>query len=133
MENSTETQSTQAKRVNFAPDLVPLVQSREKTSTWRIGDEKGIVKGDTLQLHMKGKLPDGTPVAEDTPFAMAEVVEVVAKPFRQFVAEDLAGHETFTSEAEMLDTYRRYYPEENVTLDTTVKIIRFELKDRGHI
>lgn len=48
---------------------------------------------------------------------MAEVVDVVAKPFRQFVAEDLAGHESFTSEAEMLETYRRYYPEENVNLD----------------
>jgi hypothetical protein len=115
-------------RVNFSPDLVPLVTSGEKTSTWRVGDEKGIAIGDTLLLQMKGKLKDGKQVEGERPFARATVVSVTEKPFREFTQEDLAGHEQFASTEQMVQTYREYYPEADISLDTPVKIILFELQ-----
>lgn len=83
MHNMIGTEGTPAceKPLNFAPDLVPLVTERSKTSTWRIGDDKDLSEGDILIFFSKGKTKDGEKVEGKTPFAKAKVVNVVEKPF----------------------------------------------------
>jgi len=105
------------KRLKFEANLVPLVLSGAKTTTWRIDDDKDLQAGDTLEF-----------VHRDTraKFATAEIVSVSVRTFGTLRPEDLEGHEKFEDTAEMLRTYSGYYGVE-VTRDTEVKTVRFRL------
>ena len=105
------------KILKFAPKLVPLVLLGEKTSTWRMFDEKDIQVGDRVSFVGGGK-----------EFAQAVVTTVQEKRLGDISSEDeiSGGHERFTSAEERLETYRGYYGD-RVTPDTVVKMIRFEL------
>ncbi len=96
---------------------MPLVESGSKTSTWRLFDDKDLSVGDIIELRQFGK---------GTPFANAKIIFVDEKPFGEFTPEDKEGHESFTSEEQMYDTYSGYY-NRPVDSATIVKIIRFEL------
>lgn len=113
-------------RVNFAPNLVPLVINGEKDLTWRINDEKGFQVGDELILWLKGKDSKGIQVEAEAEFGRGRVVEVWEKPFREFTGKEKDGHERFNSDKEMVDQYKKYYGDW-VNPETVVKIIRFEL------
>ena len=105
------------KRLKFAVDLVPLVLSGEKVSTWRLWDDKDLTTGDTVEF-----LEYGT----ERHFATGRLTKVIEKPLRELTVEDKKGHETFTSDQEMYETYTRYY---NRPADkhTPVKLIWFTL------
>jgi len=94
-----------------------LILSGEKTSTWRMLDEKELCEGDELEFFNKqtGEL-----------FAKAKVTSVVEKTFGSLTKEDFEGHEKYSDDEEMLSIYSSYYDRE-VTYDTKIKIVRFKL------
>ncbi len=109
------------KTLKFATELVSLVLSEEKTSTWRIFDDKGLSLGDELIFINK---------ATGEKFAKARIVSVREKTLRKIdVADFDEGHERFESPEKMLDSYRSYYGD-TVTMDAVVKLIKFELLEK---
>ncbi len=107
------------KILKFAPKLVPLVLSGEKTSTWRMFDETDFQIGDQVSFVGGGK-----------EFARAEILTVREKRLGDITSEDeiIDGHEQFGSDEERLETYRGYYGE-RVTPDSLVRIMKFKLLD----
>lgn len=105
------------KTLKFAPDLVPLVLSGEKTTTWRLFDDKDLQEGDELSLINKE-------TGEE--FVKARITSLVIKTLGQIAPEDYAGHEKYSSQVEMVNAYKKYYGDK-VNLETEVKILKFEL------
>lgn len=105
------------KNLKFRKVLSELVLKGEKTTTWRIFDEKDIQVGDELSMLIWETKEE---------FAKAKVVGVREVPFKDLTEEDLDGHEKFSSDEEMYETYSGYY-NQPVTKDTLVKIIKFKL------
>lgn len=105
------------KILKFAPKLVPLVLSGEKTCTWRMFDEKDFTVGDEVSFVGGGK-----------EFAKGLITTSREKRLGDITSEDEIndGHERFSSAEERLETYRGYYGD-RVTSDTLVKILKFEL------
>lgn len=107
------------KVVKFSSELVPLVLSGEKTSTWRLFDDKDLKAGDIMQLMEFGA---------DIPFAEAIINTVTETTFGNLNSEDKIGHESYSSDEEMYQTYSGYY-KTTVGPDTTLKIIHFTIKE----
>lgn len=105
------------KTLKFRENLSKLVLSGEKTTTWRIFDEKDISVGDELSLLVWQTQEE---------FAKAKVISVREVAFKDLKEEDLEGHEKFSSNQEMYETYSKYY-NQPVTQETIVKIIKFKL------
>jgi hypothetical protein len=105
------------KQLKFASNLVPLVLSAEKVSTWRLWDDKDLQTGDIVDFLEKKTLKQ---------FATAKLVSVTEKPLGELTEEDKKGHEAFSSNEEMYKTYQTYY-NRPVNKDTPIKLIRFEL------
>ncbi len=105
------------KQLRFATELVPLILSGEKESTWRLWDDKELSEGDIVDFINRGT---------NELFARGKLVNVVEKPLGELTTEDKKGHESFESEELMYKTYQGYY-NRPVDKNTLVKIIRFEL------
>lgn len=105
------------KRLGFEEKLIPLILSGKKTSTWRLFDEKNIKEGDELSL-----------VDSETgnEFARATVHSLKETTFGKLNDEDKKGHETFSSDRQMYNTYSGYY-KTKIDENTPLKICRFEL------
>lgn len=99
------------------PHLVSMILSGEKTSTWRLFDDKDLQKGDELILINK---------ETEEEFAKAVITKVEEKKLKDVKEEDFVGQEKFESEEKMYETYRKYYGEK-VNPDTIVKMIDFKL------
>lgn len=106
------------KIVKFRYYLVPLVLSGEKTSTWRLFDDKNLSAGDEIELREFGK---------NASFGTAIITKVIEKPFSELTSEDKVGHESYRSDEEMYKTYESYY-NTHIGPETIVKIIWFTLK-----
>ena len=106
------------KTLRFSPDLIPLILSGKKTSTWRLWDDKDLKINDRLELLKKGS---------DAKFGQAKVTEVIEKKMGELTLEDKKGHEGFLSDRQMYKTYTKYYGRE-VNSETVVKIVRFNLQ-----
>lgn len=106
------------KVLKFRDNLVPLVLSGEKNSTWRLFDDKDLTVGDDIELQV---------FVTNNKFAEAKIVEVIEKRFGDLSDDDKKGHEEFEDDSEMYATYTKYY-DVQVDSSTLVKIIRFELK-----
>jgi hypothetical protein len=105
------------KVVKFAEDLVPLVLSGNKTSTWRLFDDKDLSIGDRVELWNKKTLQK---------FADATLLSVVEKTLGTLTLEDHEGHNPYASNEEMYTSLQQYY-EEKIGPNTSVKVIHFEL------
>ncbi|MFA6325278.1 MAG: ASCH domain-containing protein [Candidatus Paceibacterota bacterium] len=105
------------KTLKFMPNLVPLVISGEKTSTWRLFDDKDLQKDDNLLLIDKitGK-----------EFAKAIIVKIEEKKLKDLEGNDFNGHGKFESEEKMYETYKFYYGDK-VNSDTIIKMVDFKL------
>lgn len=105
------------KTLKFKDSLAKLILAGEKDSTWRLFDDKDLRKGDSVKL-----------INSDTGevFAHAVLTEVREKKMGELEAVDFEGHEKYSSEEEMYQTYRGYYGDK-VDPKTVVKIIRFKL------
>lgn len=106
------------KTVKFTSDLIPLILSGEKTSTWRLFDDKNLQEGDVISLQEFGK---------DEPFAHAVINRVKQLSFGELTADDMDGHEYYSSSKEMYKIFSGYYKTE-VGPDTELKIIYFQVK-----
>lgn len=108
----------QIKALKFRPHLADLILKGEKSSTWRLFDDKDLEPGDVVEL---------INWTTGEKFAEADLTEVREKKMRDLQDSDFDGHERFESEEEMYRSYRTYYGD-RVGPDTLVKIIRFHLK-----
>ncbi|HLP86774.1 MAG TPA: ASCH domain-containing protein [Candidatus Paceibacterota bacterium] len=108
----------ESKVVKFRDKLAKLILAGEKNLTWRLFDDKDLKKGDIVDL-----------VNWNTgeKFGEAKLTDVYEKKMGEVEESDFDGHEKFTSDEEMYQTYRTYYGDK-VGPETIVKIIRFELK-----
>lgn len=97
--------------------MVPLVLSGEKTTTWRLWDDKDLKPGDEVSF-LNSKTQEE--------FALAELTKVKETKFKDLVEEDWAGHEKFRTDEEMYQSYSKAYSKE-VTPDTSLKIVHFKL------
>ena len=106
------------KTIKFRDFLAELVLKGEKTSTWRLFDDKDFQIGDEVDL-----------INWNTgeKFAEGVLTDVREKKLGHLQPPDFEGHEKFESEQAMYDAYRTYYGD-RVGPETVVKIIRFELK-----
>lgn len=111
------------KTLKFADNLVPLVLSREKTSTWRLFDDKDLKVGDDVSLLNKKTLQE---------FGMARITAVKEKLLGEINESDFDGHEKFENREKMIETYRSYYGD-RVNEKTIVKMIDFELLPRQEL
>lgn len=106
------------KTLKFAEHLVPLVLSGEKTSTWRLFDDKDLAVGDELMLIDRGT---------GEPFGTATITRVTVRTLGTLTDADWEGHERFPSEDAMYEAYRGYYGE-SAGPESEVKIISFAFK-----
>ena len=104
------------KTLKFMPELVAKILSGEKTSTWRLFDDKNLQVGDEL-VFINKETGEG--------FGSAKIVSLKVKTLGTLSERDWIGHERFNSENEMYATYRKYYGDK-VGKDTEVKIISFD-------
>ena len=104
--------------MKFRDNLAKLVLAGEKDLTWRLFDDKALVEGDVVDL-----------INWNTgeKFGEATLMQVWEKKMGELQDSDFDGHEKFTNDEEMYQTYRTYYGD-RVGPDTIVKIIRFSLK-----
>ena len=84
------------KTLKFRHYLVPLVLSGEKTSTWRLFDDKNISIGDQVELQQ---------FVTNKPFGQASIVDVVEKSFGELNDSDKTGHEDFNNDEEMYESF----------------------------
>lgn len=107
-----------SKTVKFASNLVPLILAGEKTSTWRLFDDKNLQVGDEIHLQEFGA---------SHPFASAIISKVVVTRFGKLTDKDKEGHESYSSDQAMYDVYSGYYGTK-VGPATELKIIHFVLQ-----
>lgn len=104
------------KRIKFSAHLVPLILAGEKTSTWRLFDDKNLSVGDNLEF-----------MDSDTGnvFGTAVILSIKEKNLGDIQDADFDGHEKFSNKEAMLEAYRGYYGSA-VDENTTVKMISFD-------
>jgi|APSaa5957512576_1039674.scaffolds.fasta_scaffold05139_6 hypothetical protein len=105
------------KTLKFEENLIKLILTKEKTSTWRLFDNKNLSEGDILSLlNTKTKKE----------FAKAKINSIKETTFKELTEKDLEGHEKFSSKEEMYQTYSRYYSQK-IHANTSLRIVRFKL------
>lgn len=105
------------KKLKFEKGLVKLILSGEKTSTWRLFDDKDLKDADNLDL---------LDFESKKVFAKAVITKVYEKTFKEIKEADFDKHEKYESKEKMLETYRGYYGGK-VDWNTVIKIIEFKL------
>jgi ribonuclease HI len=110
------------KTLKFDHELAKLILAGEKTSTWRLYDDKDLSVDDEIKFIDK---IDPKNSASWKMIGEGQVTEVVEKKLGSVTEDDMKGHEAFSSKEEMLNTYKDYYGE-RVTFDTPVKIVFFK-------
>jgi ribonuclease HI len=103
--------------------LAEQVRSGEKTSTWRLYDDKDISVDDTIEL--LDKVNPSDPSTWVT-VGMATVNEVIEKRLGDIDVSDTEGHSDYASREDMLKNFQKYYGTQ-VTFDTPIKLIHFTL------
>jgi len=106
------------KTLKFTPQLVDKILSGEKTSTWRLFDDKDLTVGNKLIFINKETLKE---------FGEAIITSLKIKTLGSLTDEDWIGHEKFSSEEEMYKSYKKYYGDK-VNKDSEVKILTFDFK-----
>lgn len=106
------------KVLKFAPHLADMIIAGEKTTTWRLFDDKDISTGDDFIFVNK---------ESGREFASALAVSVKVKTIRTLDADDWVGHEKFKNEEEMYSMYKKYYGDK-VQPDTELKVIKFNIQ-----
>lgn len=105
------------KTIKFTPELVLLIKSGEKTTTWRLWDDKDLQVNDHVQFIDRLNM---------SPFAEVTLTQVVEKKFGDITDEDKVGHEDMGDKANMYAVFAGYY-NKPVDDDTVIKIIRFHV------
>lgn len=106
------------KTLKFVPELCEKIISGEKTSTWRLFDDKDIQMGDDLEF-----IDKKTGII----IGVAKVMCLKTKTLGTLAEEDWNGHERYSSEEEMYKAYREYYGD-RVNPNSELKIIDFKFQ-----
>lgn len=106
------------KTLKFIPELAKKILSGEKTSTWRLFDDKDLQVGDQVIFTNK---------ETDEQFGTALITGVTIRTLGTLADADWDGHERYASEEDMYEEFRKYYGP-HVGPDTEVKILTFNLK-----
>jgi ribonuclease HI len=120
------------KALKFEHHLAEQIRQGNRTTTWRIYDDKDISVNDELVLIDKVDPKDPNTWLE---FANAKVDAVIEKRLTDVDDSDAQGHQSFESIDAMLAHYQEIYGPE-VSADTPVKIVHFAikaLKNKQHI
>lgn len=112
------------KTLKFNHDDAKLISAGQKANTWRLYDDKDLSVDDTVKIIDKVK--PGEPASWRV-IGEGKISEVVEKKLSGITDADMDTHKEFASKDEILETYRTYYGD-RVTLDTPVKIVRFDFK-----
>jgi ribonuclease HI len=112
------------KNLKLDHDLAQKVLHGEKTSTWRLFDDKDLTVNDQIELIDK--------VVVDQPqtwkvIGTARITRIIEKRVDDIRPEDYEGHGSDSSETaeERLSSYRHYYGD-RVTWSTPIKMIHFD-------
>jgi ribonuclease HI len=116
------------KSLKFEHDAAQRVLKGEKTSTWRLYDDKDLSVNDDVQVIDK---VDSSHPETWRKLGVAHIDSIIQKRLRDIQPQDYEGHEVFTDRAAMLKTYQHYYGPQ-VDDQTPVKIIRFTF-DHDHL
>lgn len=111
------------KTLKLDHELADMVRRGDKTTTWRIYDDKDIRVND--QIELLDKVNPGDPSTWQ-PVGTARVDKVVEKRLGDVTTMDFEGHGDFKSREEMLKVYQKYYGPQ-VTFETPIKMIHFTL------
>ncbi len=103
------------KTLKFRKKLSKLILDGNKTTTWRLFDDKDLSVGDIVQFIIFETRDE---------FTRVEIIFTKETTFGELTQEDWEGHETFESDEEMYKTYEKYY-NKNVDKNSPVKIIKF--------
>jgi ribonuclease HI len=112
------------KTLKFEHHLAEMVAAGEKTSTWRINDDKNLSVNDEVRLIDKvdPQRPETWRV-----FGTARIDRVIEKRLGDLTDADKDGHERYASDEEMVAAYKSYYGND-VTLATPIKLISFQFE-----
>jgi ribonuclease HI len=110
------------KTLKFNHNDAQQVLAGEKTTTWRLYDDKDLSVDDEIKFIDKVS-PDNPDTWEV--IGKAVVTEVREKKLKDVSKYDMKGHTVFSSPDEVLSYYKDIYGE-RVTLDTIVKIVFFK-------
>lgn len=105
------------KSIKFASHLIPKVLSGQKTSTWRMFDDKDFQVGDEISCINKESGQE---------FAQAKISQIQEKKLQEISENDYEGHERYADLTTMIAAFQKYYGK-NVNQDSIVKIIHFQL------
>lgn len=110
------------KTLKFEHKTAQLIKAGQKTSTWRLYDDKDLSVNDTIKIIDKvdAHNPDSWEV-----IGQAKVDQIIEKKLGDVTENDMKGHEPFNSKEHMLERYQSYYGD-RVTLETPVKIVSFD-------
>jgi len=105
------------KTLKFIEELSKLILSGKKNVTWRLSDDKDISIGEEISFLISQTKKE---------FAKAKILSVKETTFGELTKKDWEGHEKFSSDKEMYETYSGYY-DIDVNPKTKLKIIKFKL------
>lgn len=105
------------KTLKFREYLSKLIMLGEKNTTWRLFDDKDLSVGDIVSFSVWETKEE---------FAKVKIIDVRETSFGKLNDNDWQGHEKFSSDEEMYNTYSTYY-NRPVDENSPVKIIKFEL------
>ncbi len=106
------------KTLKFEPHLVQKILKGEKTSTWRLFDDKDLQEKDELIFINK---------ETGEQFGTATITSLKVKTLGTLTDDDWVGHERFENNEEMYAAYKKYYGDK-VNPDSEVKILTFTFK-----
>ncbi|MFA7285379.1 MAG: ASCH domain-containing protein [Candidatus Paceibacterota bacterium] len=106
------------KPIKFNSDLVDKILTGEKTTTWRLFDDKDLKLGDELEFINKETLET---------FGYGKIISLKIKTLGTLNEEDWVGHARYDSDEDMYSDFKKFYGDK-VNKDTEVKIINFEFR-----
>jgi len=110
------------KKLKLDHELAQMVLRGEKTSTWRLYDDKDLTVNDEVVLI--DKVEPEKPATWKM-IGTARINRIIEKRVGDIQSQDYEGHEPHESPEERLRAYRGYYGD-TVTWDTPVKMIHFD-------
>ncbi len=115
------------KKLKLEHEWARLVLAGEKTTTWRLFDDKDLSVNDQVELIDK-VVPDRPETWQA--IGTATITSVLEKRLGDVGAADTDGQEQYATPEQMLQTYQGYYGP-NVGWDTLVKIIHFDFHPKA--
>jgi hypothetical protein len=108
------------KTLKFYRPLARMILADEKTTTWRLFDDKDLSADDTIACVL-------TETREE--FATIRIISVRETTLGELSDDDWDGHERFADESELYATYSGYYGRP-VNARSPVKILKFAVIDK---